>query len=105
MLGLAYKKNTGDIRESPGMVIAQSLSALGADVRVVDPYVPAERTPLHMVELTVDEVRHADAVIVVTDHDDFDYELVRARARFVLDTRNRISGTTRRNVVTTAPAQ
>jgi UDP-N-acetyl-D-glucosamine dehydrogenase len=92
LLGLAYKRNTGDIRESPGMVIAQSLSTLGADVRVVDPYVPPGATSLHQVELTVDEVQQADAVIVVTDHDDFDYDMVRERARYVLDTRNRISG-------------
>jgi UDP-N-acetyl-D-glucosamine dehydrogenase len=92
MLGLAYKRNTGDVRESPGMVIAQSLSGLGADVRVADPYVPAESTPLHLVELTADEVQRADAVVVVTDHDHFDYDMVRERARFVLDTRNRISG-------------
>jgi UDP-N-acetyl-D-glucosamine dehydrogenase len=92
LLGLAYKRNTGDIRESPGMVIAQSLSALGADVRVVDPYVPPGGTTLHQVELTVDEVRHADAVVLVTDHDEFDYDVVREHGRYVLDTRNRISG-------------
>jgi UDP-N-acetyl-D-glucosamine dehydrogenase len=92
LLGLAYKRNTGDIRESPGMVIAQSLSALGADVRVVDPYVPPGGTALHQVELAVDEVEHADAVVVVTDHDEFDYDMVREHARYVLDTRNRISG-------------
>jgi UDP-N-acetyl-D-glucosamine dehydrogenase len=92
LLGLAYKRNTGDIRESPGMVIARSLSALGADVRVVDPYVPPGGTALRQVELTVDEVQHADAVVVVTDHDAFDYDMVREHARYVLDTRNRISG-------------
>jgi UDP-N-acetyl-D-glucosamine dehydrogenase len=92
ILGLAYKRNTGDIRESPGMVIAQSLSGLGADVRVADPYVPAESTPLQLVELSTDEVQRADAIIIVTDHDDFDYDMVRKHARYVLDTRNRISG-------------
>ena len=92
LLGLAYKRNTGDIRESPGMVIAQSLSALGADVRVADPYVPSGSTTLHQVEMTVDEVQHADAVVIVTDHDNFDYDMVRDNARYVLDTRNRISG-------------
>jgi UDP-N-acetyl-D-glucosamine dehydrogenase len=92
ILGLAYKRNTGDVRESPGMVIAQSLTGLGADVRVADPYVPAESTSLHLVELSADEVQRADAVIVVTDHDDFDYDMVRESARYVLDTRNRISG-------------
>jgi UDP-N-acetyl-D-glucosamine dehydrogenase len=92
LLGLAYKRNTGDIRESPGMVIAQSLSALGADVRVADPYVQSGLTALHLVELTADEVRQADAVVVVTDHDSFDYDMVRECARYVLDTRNRITG-------------
>jgi UDP-N-acetyl-D-glucosamine dehydrogenase len=42
--------------------------------------------------LTADEVQQADAVVVVTDHDNFDYDMVRERARYVLDTRNRISG-------------
>jgi UDP-N-acetyl-D-glucosamine dehydrogenase len=92
MLGLAYKRNTGDIRESPGMVIAQGLAALGAEVRVADPYVSPERTALHLVELTPGEVQQAEAVIVVTDHDDFDYDMVGKHARYILDTRNRISG-------------
>jgi UDP-N-acetyl-D-glucosamine dehydrogenase len=92
LLGVAYKRNTSDIRESPGMVIAQSLSALGADVRVADPYVQSGLTALHLVELTADEVREADAVVVVTDHDSFDYNMVRECARYVLDTRNRITG-------------
>jgi UDP-N-acetyl-D-glucosamine dehydrogenase len=92
ILGLAYKRNTGDIRESPGMVIAHSLVALGAEVKVVDPYVPSGSISLHMVELSTDEVQQADAVIVVTDHDDFDYDMVREHAAYVLDTRNRISG-------------
>ncbi len=92
LLGLAYKRNTGDIRESPGMAIAQSLLALGAEVRLADPFVPPGTTALVQVELTGDEVQQADAVVVVTDHDDFDYDMVRERARYVLDTRNRMSG-------------
>jgi nucleotide sugar dehydrogenase len=92
LLGLAYKRNTGDIRESPGIVIAQSLSALGADVRVADPHVTAGTTSLHQVEVTADEVQRADAVVVVTDHDGFDYDMIQRRARYVLDTRNRIRG-------------
>jgi UDP-N-acetyl-D-glucosamine dehydrogenase len=92
LLGLAYKRNTGDIRESPGLVIAQNLAALGADVRVADPYVTPGTTALHQIQLTADEVRQADAVVVVTDHDDFDMDMVREHARYVLDTRNRIRG-------------
>jgi len=92
LLGLAYKANTGDIRQSPGVVIAQSLRSLGAHVRVADPHVAPGATDVQLVELTADEVEQADAVVVVTDHDAFDYDMVRGRARYVLDTRNRIRG-------------
>jgi UDP-N-acetyl-D-glucosamine dehydrogenase len=92
LLGLSYKRNTGDTRESPGMVIAQILTSLGADVRVADPHLAPGATGLPQVELSVDEVELADAVVVVTDHDDFDYDMVRDHARYVLDTRNRIRG-------------
>jgi UDP-N-acetyl-D-glucosamine dehydrogenase len=92
LLGLAYKRNTGDTRESPGMVIAQSLRSLGADVRIADPHVTASATDLPLVDLTEEQVKLADAVVVVTDHDDFDYSMVRDVARYVLDTRNRIRG-------------
>jgi UDP-N-acetyl-D-glucosamine dehydrogenase len=92
LLGLAYKRNTGDIRESPGVVIARSLIELGAEVRVADPHLLPGATSLLQVELTVDELQQADAVVVVTDHDEFDYDMVRDRARYVLDTRNRIRG-------------
>jgi UDP-N-acetyl-D-glucosamine dehydrogenase len=92
LLGLAYKRNTGDIRESPGVVIAQSLRSLGADVRVADPHVAPDATELPSVDLTRQEVQRADAVVVVTDHDEFDYDMLRDHARYVLDTRNRIRG-------------
>ena len=92
LLGLAYKRNTGDIRESPGMAIAHSLRALGADLRVVDPYLAPGNVDLRLVDLNEDEVRQADAVLIVTDHDAFDYEMIRDHARYVLDTRNRIRG-------------
>jgi UDP-N-acetyl-D-glucosamine dehydrogenase len=92
LLGLAYKRNTGDVRESPGTVIAQSLRALGAAVRVADPHVAPGSTDLPLVELTAEELDQADAVVVVTDHDAFDFDMVRSRARYVLDTRNRIRG-------------
>ena len=92
LLGLAYKRNTGDARESPGMVIADLLLGLGADVRAVDPHVAPDATGLSLVELTEDEVASADVVVVVTDHDVFDYDLIADHARYVFDTRNRIRG-------------
>ena len=92
ILGMAYKRNTGDAREAPGTVIAQLLTSLGAEVRVVDPHLAEDSVPYPVVELTADEVGASDGVLVVTDHDAFDYDLVRAHASYVLDTRNRLDG-------------
>jgi UDP-N-acetyl-D-glucosamine dehydrogenase len=88
VLGLSYKKNTGDARESPALRIAQLLVAAGADVRAVDPHVLAEQVPsgVEIVELTTDEVAAADAVLVLVDHDGFDLSTLGA-ASYVLDTR------------------
>ncbi len=94
LLGLAYKRNTGDAREAPGTTIAQLLTALGSNVRVVDPHLSDDSLPYPLVELTISELRAADAVVIVTDHDAFDFELVRAHAPYVLDTRNRLDGPT-----------
>ncbi len=92
LLGLAFKPNTADARTSPGLVIAEHLAELGADVRVADPHLRAENVPFVLVDLSADALADADAVVIVADHDAFDYDLVGARARFVLDTRNRLSG-------------
>jgi nucleotide sugar dehydrogenase len=90
LLGLAYKKNSGDARESPAVRIANLLIGLGADVCAVDPHVTGVRTgaDIRMVTLTADTVKSADIAVVLTDHDAFDYALT-AEARLVLDTRNR----------------
>jgi UDP-N-acetyl-D-glucosamine dehydrogenase len=92
ILGLAYKRNTGDAREAPGTVIARSLAALGAEVRVADPHLEGDTLAFPLVEASADELAGADAVLLVTDHDAFDYELVQKHARYVLDTRNRLDG-------------
>jgi UDP-N-acetyl-D-glucosamine dehydrogenase len=90
-LGLAYKRNSGDCRESPAVRVAQLLHALDATVRVVDPHVDPTRIPgsVTMVSLTPEEVAAADLVVVLTDHDDIDYDLL-ADAPVVFDTRNRV---------------
>ena len=92
LLGLAYKRNTGDVRESPGMAIARRLQSLGAAVVVADPHVAPSATTLAMVDLAADELKLADAVVLVTDHDAFDYDLVSSHARYILDTRKRMQG-------------
>jgi UDP-N-acetyl-D-glucosamine dehydrogenase len=98
VLGLAYKKNTGDDRESPSTRVIELLSQLKADVAVCDPHVDPARShaagTAEHVELTVDEVRRADAVVVLVDHDDFDLDMVAREASYVLDTRRCTSGPT-----------
>ena len=92
VLGIAYKRNTGDARTAPGLAIAESLTQLGADVRVADPHVPLREIPGLAVEATAAELAAADAVVLVTDHDAFDYDGMQRHARYVLDTRHRLSG-------------
>jgi UDP-N-acetyl-D-glucosamine dehydrogenase len=94
LLGLAYKKNTGDARESAGSAVADRLLALGANVRACDPHVvePIVDERVQHVDLNEEEVRAADAVVLLTDHDVFDYDLVEGAARLVLDTRHRLRG-------------
>ena len=94
LLGLAYKANTGDARESPAMVVADRLLALGADVRAADPHVTEGHVDqrVRRVDATADEVRGADAVVLLTDHSAFDLDMVASDAAYVLDTRHRLKG-------------
>jgi UDP-N-acetyl-D-glucosamine dehydrogenase len=95
VLGLAYKKNTGDARESPAARVVTLLADMGAQVRGADPFVVEghgldER--MTRVELSPEEVAEADAVVLLTDHDTFDLDMVGATGRLVLDTRHRMTG-------------
>lgn len=92
VLGMAYKRNTGDAREAPGLQIARGLTDLGAQVVVADPHVDSADLPFPRVEADAAELGAADAVVLVTDHDAFDYPLVEQHARLVLDTRHRLRG-------------
>jgi len=94
LLGLAYKRNTGDARETPAGPIARQLADLGAEVRAADPHVDADALGPHVtrVDLDADEVAAADAVVLLVDHDGFDLGLVADHARFVLDTRHALHG-------------
>ncbi len=94
LLGLAYKRNTGDARESPAVVVADRLLALGAEVRAVDPHVVEGHVSERVarVECSAEEVAGADLVVLLTDHDVVDYDVVLAEAKAVFDTRRRLSG-------------
>jgi UDP-N-acetyl-D-glucosamine dehydrogenase len=94
LLGLAYKKNSSDARESPARQVARQLASLGARVSAADNYVQADALngEVARVSVTADVVREADAVVILTDHDGVDYGLVEREARWVLDCRNRLAG-------------
>jgi UDP-N-acetyl-D-glucosamine dehydrogenase len=94
LLGLAYKRNTGDAREAPAAVIIERLLALGAEVRAADPRVTDVNVDgrVVVVDLTAEELAAADVVILLTDHDEFDYDSIVTNARYVLDTRHRVDG-------------
>jgi UDP-N-acetyl-D-glucosamine dehydrogenase len=97
LLGLAYKKNSGDARESPARRVANLLLDMGAEVRAADPHVVEDAhidRRVVRVALTADQVAAADAVVLLADHDAFDLELVVQHARYVLDTRHRLTGPT-----------
>jgi UDP-N-acetyl-D-glucosamine dehydrogenase len=94
LLGLAYKRNTADHRESPAIAVAQQLVALGGNVRAVDPHVAEDFVlpTVARVALTAEELEAADAVVVLTDHELLDRELVGKHARYVFDTRHWLDG-------------
>ncbi len=94
VVGVAYKKNSNDARETPATGVIEELLTLGAELRVHDSWVSGYELDdvIHRVDLTAEEVKSADAVVIITDHDDIDYELILANADYVLDSRRRISG-------------
>ncbi|ADI08030.1 UDP-glucose/GDP-mannose dehydrogenase [Streptomyces bingchenggensis BCW-1] len=95
LLGLAYKANTADARESPSARVAELLLDLGAEVRGADPHVVDDiRTDARLirVEAAAEEIAASDAVVLLTDHAEFDYETILEHAPYVLDCRNRLSG-------------
>ncbi|MFF1414348.1 nucleotide sugar dehydrogenase [Streptomyces sp. NPDC058289] len=97
LLGLAYKKNTGDARESPAVRVSQLLLDMGAKVRAADPHVVESikvDARLSRVEPTRKELAAADVVVLLTDHDSFDYPMITEHASLILDCRNRLSGPT-----------
>ena len=100
VLGIAYKRNVADVRESPAFEIIQMLRDRGADVAYHDPHVPktwaGRRHDLKMesVEWGAGALAGADLVLVATDHDWYDWDMVAGHARLVVDTRNALSRAT-----------
>ena len=95
MLGIAYKKNVDDVRESPSVEIMQQLKEQGAEVDYCDPYIPEfpkmRRYDFHLQskDFNSDTLNDYDCVLIGTDHDLFDYDQIFAEAPLVVDTRGR----------------
>jgi UDP-N-acetyl-D-glucosamine dehydrogenase len=98
VVGVAYKRDINDVRESPALDIIRLLEADGADVVYHDPYIPAVREDGHewlSVDLTDGEIAQADVVVIVTDHRSIDYQRLVDRASLIVDSRNATAKTTR----------
>ncbi|MGN5376491.1 MAG: UDP-N-acetyl-D-glucosamine dehydrogenase [Sphingomonas hengshuiensis] len=95
VLGIAYKKNVDDMRESPSVILMEKLRDAGAEVSYSDPHVPVfpetreHHFDLSSVTLTADNVADFDCILLATDHDRFDYGVI-AKAALVIDSRGRI---------------
>jgi UDP-N-acetyl-D-glucosamine dehydrogenase len=101
VLGIAYKKDIDDLRESPALEILRLLQEKGATVQYHDPFCPVieddghtalRNLPLHSQPFTEQTLRSADVVVLITDHSDVDYGRVAAEASLVVDTRGTMRG-------------
>ncbi|MDO9384680.1 MAG: nucleotide sugar dehydrogenase [Hyphomicrobiaceae bacterium] len=98
VLGIAYKKNVDDMRESPSVAIMEKLRDLGALVAYSDPHIPAfpklrgHCFDLSSVELTKASLSSYDCVLLATDHDRFDYDLIKHNSKIIVDSRGKFLG-------------
>jgi UDP-N-acetyl-D-glucosamine dehydrogenase len=103
VLGIAYKKDIDDLRESPALTIIELLQDQGAHVRYHDPYFPrvgrGRHYALDMNCASLDNLRQYDAVVIVTDHSDYDYARIVREAQLVIDTRNATRGISSANII------
>jgi UDP-N-acetyl-D-glucosamine dehydrogenase len=110
LIGMAYKKNVADVRESPAFSILELLKRRKAEVRFHDPYVdaiPPTRehaafTGMASVPLTPEMLRTQEAVIIVTNHDNIDYKMIAENAKLVVDTRNALASSAHRDNIVKA---
>jgi UDP-N-acetyl-D-glucosamine dehydrogenase len=96
VLGVAYKRDIDDLRESPSLTIIEELQRRGAEVAYNDPYFPkvgrGRKYNLQMTCTPLDNLGDYDCVLIVTDHSDYDYKKIVAEAKLVVDTRNATKG-------------
>ena len=96
VLGVAYKRDIDDLRESPALTIIELLRKKGAEVAYNDPYFPTvgrgRKYDLNMTSAPLDHLEEYDAVLIVTDHSSYDYAQIVREAQLVIDTRNATRG-------------
>jgi UDP-N-acetyl-D-glucosamine dehydrogenase len=96
VLGVAYKKDIDDLRESPALTIIELLQKDGAVVSYHDPYFPfigkGRKYDLQMKRAELKDLGQYDCVLIVTDHSDYDYKQIVQQAQLVVDTRNATRG-------------
>jgi UDP-N-acetyl-D-glucosamine dehydrogenase len=89
ILGMAYKKDIDDVRESPALDVFELMQQKGAEVSYHDPYAASVRIGEHTVKgVPLDHIEQYDCVVIVTDHTNVDYKKVVAQSKLILDTRN-----------------
>ena len=103
MLGMSYKKDIDDLRESPSLTIIELLREQGAEVVYNDPYHPTvgqgRHYRLNMTSTPLEQLGQYDCVLIVTDHSDYDYQNIVNSSKLVVDTRNATKGIQASNVV------
>ena len=103
VLGVAYKKDIDDLRESPSLTVIELLQKEGAEVSYNDPYFAfvgrGRKYDLQMSNTPLENLQQYDAVMIVTDHSDYDYEKIVRESRLVIDTRNATKGINAANIV------
>jgi UDP-N-acetyl-D-glucosamine dehydrogenase len=96
ILGVAYKKDIDDLRESPALTIIELLQKEGAQVSYHDPYFPligkGRKYDLQMKRTELEKLGQYDCIVIVTDHSDYDYKKIVGEAQLVVDTRNATKG-------------
>ncbi|MGE5305799.1 MAG: nucleotide sugar dehydrogenase [Alphaproteobacteria bacterium] len=101
-IGVTYKRDTNDLRESPALQVLEGLAAKGASVHFADPYVqsiPVKGKTIKGIELNPETLQAMDCVAILTDHSVFDYSMIAKHSPLILDTRNVLKGFSRPDLI------
>ena len=95
ILGISYKKNIDDMRESPSVLLMEKLRELGAEISYSDPHIPVfpkmreHKFNLSSIQLNPETIGEYDCLLLATDHDKFDYEMIKKHAKLIIDSRGK----------------